>query len=82
MLKNSDIYHAERWGETFTYRIPFSDKVDSLHTLILKFSECYFWEPGMKVFDVLIGDTTVLSNVDPFAIAGSKLLPGDQFIEL
>lgn len=81
-MPNSEIYHAERWGENFSYKIPLSDKEDSQHTLVLKFSECYFWEPGMKVFNVVIGDTTVIKNMDPFASAGQKLLPGDEFIDL
>ena len=49
---------------------------------MLKFSECYFWEPGMKVFDVSIGDVTILKDMDPFVSAGSKLLPGDEFIDI
>jgi len=81
-MSNSHIYHSERWGENFSYRVPLSDKVDSTHTLVLKFSECYFWEPGMKVFDVVIGDSKVIKNMDPFMAAGNKLLPGDEFIDL
>lgn len=81
-MPNSEIYHAERWGEQFSYFVPLSDKSDSQHTLVLKFSECYFWEPGMKVFDVTIGDLTILKDMDPFSSAGQKLLPGDEFIDL
>ena len=51
-LANSELYHAERWGENFSYELPMSLARDSQYTLILKFSECYFWEPGMKVFDL------------------------------
>ena len=36
----------------------------------------------MKVFDVSIGDVTILRDMDPFVSAGSKLLPGDEFIDL
>mgnify|MGYP003899401251 CR=1 FL=1 len=81
-MNNSEIYHAERWGEQFSYFVPLSDKIDSQHTLVLKFSECYFWEPGMKVFDVTIGDVAILKDMDPFVSAGQKLLPGDEFIDL
>ena len=56
--------------------------VDGTYTLVLKFSEQYFWEAGQKVFDVAVGDTTVISKLDPFARAGSKLLPYDAFIEI
>ena len=55
-MTNMNIYHAERWGEKFSYNIPINDQRDGHFTLVLKFSECYFWEPGMKVFDVIIGD--------------------------
>jgi hypothetical protein len=56
--------------------------IDGTYTLILKFSEQYFWEPGQKVFDVAVGDVNVIKNLDPFARAGSKLLPYDAFIVL
>ena len=49
---NMLVYHSERWGEQFTYKVPLNTKVDGQYTLVLKFSECYFWEPGMKVFDI------------------------------
>ena len=81
-MPNSEIYHAERWGEKFSYSIPLSDKKDSQHTLVVKVSECYFWEPGMKVFDVLIGGQNVIKDLDPFVSAGQKLLPGDEFLDI
>ena len=55
---------------------------DSRHTLVLKFSECYFWEPGMKVFTLKVGDSVIYEDVDPFLIAGMKLMPGDFFLDL
>ena len=81
-MPNMQLYHAERWGESFTYSVPLSLKQDGKFTLVLRFSECYFWEPGMKVFDVVIGDRTVIRDMDPFESAGQKLLPGDEFLEL
>lgn len=36
----------------------------------------------MKVFDVSIGEVTIIRNMDPFASAGQKLLPGDEFIDI
>ena len=55
---------------------------DSEYVLVLKFSEQYFNEPAMKVFDVVIGDMTVIKDLDIWARAGSKLLPHDEFIVL
>ena len=68
-MVNSEIYHAERWGEQFSYFFPLRADVDSLHTLVLRFSECYFWEPGMKVFDIYVNDSVVVRDMDPFAVA-------------
>ena len=34
----------------------------------------------MKVFDVVIGDMTVIKDLDIWARSGSKLLPHDEFI--
>jgi len=36
----------------------------------------------MKIFDVKIGDTTILPQLDIVMMAGSKLLPYDTFHEL
>jgi hypothetical protein len=57
-MPNTDIYHSERWGdkEDFSYKIPFDVMNDATYTIVLKFSEQYFWEPGMKVFDVALGE--------------------------
>ena len=81
-MSNMKIYHAERWGENFSYAIPLAEDVDSQHTLVLKFSECYFWEPGMKVFDVYIGNVALIQGMDPFLVAGGKLLPADIFVDI
>ena len=83
-LPNVDVYHSERYGlgEDFSYRLPIDMSKDKKYILILKFSEVYFWEPEMKIFDVAIGDKTVLKDFDIFSRAGSKLLPHDEFITL
>lgn len=53
-LPNSEVYQTERWGkEPFKYQIPVSD---GKFTLVLKFSETYFQQPGGKVFDVKLGE--------------------------
>ena len=82
-MPNTDIYHSERWGDKddFSYKIPFDVMQDATYTIVLKFSEQYFWEPGMKVFDIALGEQIVISNLDPFQRAGSKLLPYDAFIQ-
>ena len=36
----------------------------------------------MKVFDVQIGDTTIIPQLDFVSLAGAKLLPYDTFHEL
>lgn len=82
-MPDTEIYHSERYGdnESFSYKVPLVDATKTAkYTLVLKFSEVYFWEEGMKVFDVWIGDSIVLKSVDPFAMAGSKRLPHDEFI--
>ena len=83
VMPDTEVYHTERWhSESFSYMLPFDINEDGDFTLVLKFSEQYFTEPGQKVFDVKIGDKVVLPKVDPLAMAGAKLLPFDAFIEL
>ena len=36
----------------------------------------------MKVFNVKIGDKTVIKDMDPFESAGAKLLPADHFMNV
>jgi len=55
---------------------------DAQYTLILKFSEVYFQEPGQKVFDVKIGSTPVIRNLDIFDKLTSRGIPYDEFIDL
>ena len=52
-MPNTEVYHSERWGEEdFFYKVPVDKYADAEYTLVLKFSEQYFNEPYMKVFDV------------------------------
>lgn len=82
-MPNSDVYHSERWSDQdFFYRLPVDKNEDADYVLILKFSEQYFNEPYMKVFDVVIGDQTVIKDLDIWARSGSKLLPHDEFIRI
>jgi hypothetical protein len=81
VLPDTELYHTERWGNSFSYLIPFDVMVDGDYTLVLKFSEQYFERPGEKVFDVKVGSTTVIANLDPLSKAGNKLFPWDGFVE-
>jgi len=49
---------------------------------VLKFSEIYFSRADQKVFDVSIGDTTVIKDLDPFYRAYGKFLPYDHFVDI
>jgi hypothetical protein len=63
----------------FSYALPLQS--DGLYTLVLKFSEVYFQEPGQKVFDVKLGRHTVIPDLDIFGILLSRGIPYDEFIE-
>ena len=69
-------------NEDFSYRIPVDTAINKKYTLVMKFSEMYFHEPDMKIFDVAIGDRTVLKDLDIFRMAGHKLVPYDTFFEV
>ena len=67
-MPNTEVYHTERWGDSdFTYKLPMEKNEDAEYVLILKFSEAYWDQPNGKIFDVSIGDMTVLSNLDIWA---------------
>lgn len=76
-----DVYHAERWGNGQSFRYAPEIPADGLYTLVLKFSEVYFQEPGQKIFDVKIGSQTVLGDLDIFGRLFSRGIPLDEFIE-
>ena len=82
ILPNSEIYHSERFGngESFKYIIPVQK--DGLYTLILKFSEIYFNAPEEKIFDVKIGNTKIVEDLDIFGQVFSRSLPYDTFTEI
>ena len=80
-LPNADAYHTERWGN-FKYQLPMPTNQDAKYTLILKFSEIYFQEPGQKVFDIKIGSTTIIRDLDIFDKLTSRGIPYDEFVEI
>ena len=50
--------------------------------MILKFSEVYFQSPDEKIFDVKVGNTKIIENLDIFGSLHSKLLPLDFFFDV
>lgn len=80
-LPNSEVYHSERWG-TFKYQLPMPTNSEGQYTLILKFSEIYFQEPGQKLFDIKIGSSNVIRNLDIFEKLTSRGIPYDEFIDI
>ena len=80
-LPNMEMYHTERFGQNagFKYEVPLEE--DGTYTLVLKFSEVYFQEPGQKIFDVKLGNTKVVSDLDIFGKVYSRGIPYDEFVE-
>lgn len=79
MTHDQEIYQTERWSDKdLTYKLPLSQ--EGKYVLILKWSEVYFNSPNEKLFDIAIGDTTVLSNVDVYTRVG-KGTAYDEYIE-
>jgi hypothetical protein len=64
------VYQHGRAGVT-TYTIP-KLAAGSQHTVLLHFSENYFSAKKMRVFNVAINGTTVLTNFDIYATAGAQ----------
>jgi hypothetical protein len=62
------LYQSERYGN-FTYSIPVAN---GSYNVTLKFAEGYFTAAGKRVFNVAIGGTTVISNLDIYAKAGQN----------
>ena len=76
-----EVYHTERFGQNsgFKYEVPVTE--DGTYTLILKFSEVYFQEPEQKIFDVKLGNTKVVHDLDIFGKVYSRGIPYDEFVE-
>ncbi|CAG9323754.1 unnamed protein product [Blepharisma stoltei] len=78
LTRDLEIYQTERYDEQdFTYKIPI--KEEGNYVLILKFSEVYFSYPSAKIFNVKIGDTYVVKQLDIFSKVG-KAAAYDEFI--
>jgi len=61
------IFQSERWAKSFGYDIPVQN---GEYTLVLKFAEIYFEEPGKRIFDVDVEGVTVIEALDIAAEAG------------
>jgi hypothetical protein len=61
------LYQSHRYG-SFRYDVPVTN---GTHTVLLKFAEIYFNQPGQRVFNVSINGQQVLTNFDPVAVGGS-----------
>jgi Malectin domain len=65
---NAALYQSERWGSTFSYRIPV---LNGTYKIMMGFSENYFNNRGDRIFNVTAEGNAVLSNFDIIASAGS-----------
>jgi len=67
ILYQTERYHTGNFE--YTFRIP----EDGEYVLITKFSEVYFNGPGQKVFDVVVNDLPVVTELDIFAKVGRAI---------
>lgn len=63
---------------SMTYSLPVKT---GKHTLILKFAEMYFEKPGQRVFDIKIGDTIVIADMDVIEKSGGKYAAHEEYLE-
>ena len=68
-------YHTK----SFSYYVPLQG--EGKYLLVLKFSEVFFEEPHKKVFDVLLNDVPVISDLDIFNLVGHATAH-DEYIPL
>jgi hypothetical protein len=64
------VYQTARIGN-FKYTIP-GFAAGSSHTVRLHFAETYWTAAGLRIFNVAINGTQVLTDFDIFAAAGAK----------
>jgi hypothetical protein len=64
------VYQSERYGNS-TYTIP-NLTASAKYTVRLHFTELYQTSSGKRVFNIQINGTTVLTNFDIYAAAGSN----------
>jgi len=70
------LYQSERWGSpTYRFTVP-----NGSYQVVLKFAEMYFTASNMRVFNVAIEGTTLVTNLDIVAAAGAKTALDRTFI--
>ncbi|MBI4909094.1 MAG: DUF1349 domain-containing protein [Acidobacteria bacterium] len=73
---NSALYQSERYNTTnlqYQFTVP-----NGTYTAVVKFAELYFTAAGQRKFNVSINGTTVLTNFDVFAEAGTNFAAVDR----
>ena len=79
LTKTPEVYQTERYAlEDFSYNVPLDEPGD--YVLILKFSEVWFNSEQEKIFNVKIGDITVVEFLDIFSKVG-KFAAYDEFVQ-
>eukprot|EP00921_Rhytidocystis_pertsovi_P021809 GHVQ01034866.1.p1 GENE.GHVQ01034866.1~~GHVQ01034866.1.p1 ORF type:complete len:343 (+),score=70.37 GHVQ01034866.1:101-1129(+) len=80
-VDDDTVYLTERYDtKSFSYLVPLRE--EGTHTITFKFSEVYFDQPNQKVFDVKVGGTTVIKQLDIFAAVGGRGIPHDEYVEV
>jgi trimeric autotransporter adhesin len=69
------LYQSGRSGSNFSYALPLPN---GLYTVVLKFAEPLFSEPGRRMLNVSINGDPALTDFDIFAEAGGKDLAVDR----
>jgi hypothetical protein len=68
------LYQSERFGVfSYSFNVPAGN-----YTVILKFAEIYYTQPGKRIFNVAINGTPVLTNFDIVASAGAAFKAIDK----
>lgn len=84
-IANTDddsLYNTENYGSPNVLRYDFTGIGNGTARVTLRFSESYFSDPEMRVFDVALNGTTVLNDLDIFARTGGKRIAFDTTITL
>jgi predicted alpha-1,2-mannosidase len=63
------IYQSERWGTDFTFKYPVP--TDKTYTVRLHFAELFDPDPGMRIENIWLNSTQVLTNFEILKAAGS-----------
>ncbi|UFS69144.1 Ig-like domain-containing protein [Geomonas sp. RF6] len=63
------LYKSERWGTSFGYNIPLPN---GTYSVTLRFAEFAYSTVGSRVFNVAIGGSTVISNLDIYSKVGKN----------